>query len=354
MLGQVEVFVRRAILFAAFMLFATGYWCFADQVRLKNGDRFTGTITTSDGKTLVLHTEDAGDLTINWPAIQAIQTDKPLHIEEQDGKKAVGTVTTSDDKLEVATSSGQVAIAMSDVKTLVQESDYEKAEHPSLLQEWKGGVNIGFSLTGGNSQTSNLALGFIATRQTMHDKLGAYANTVYAANNAPGAIPSTTANTDAGGGRYDHDLTERLFGFGAADFFADALQGLNLRSVFGGGLGDHLIKSDTTTLDVLAGLNYTHESYTTLSRNLIALTLGEELMHKLGKSTVLNEQLYFCPDLNSPGDYRGPFNFASVTKLSKWLGWQNSLSDVYVTNPPFGKKQNDVILTTGLNVAFGQ
>jgi len=27
---------------------------------------------------------------------------------------------------------------------------------------------------------------------------------------------------------------------------------------------------------------------------------------------------------------------------------------VYVTNPPAGKKQNDVILTTGLNVSFGQ
>jgi Protein of unknown function, DUF481 len=43
-----------------------------------------------------------------------------------------------------------------------------------------------------------------------------------------------------------------------------------------------------------------------------------------------------------------------VTKMSKWLGWQNSFTDVYVTNPPPGKKQNDVILTTGLNVSFGQ
>ncbi|MGH9517315.1 MAG: DUF481 domain-containing protein, partial [Terriglobales bacterium] len=84
-----------------------------------------------------------------------------------------------------------------------------------------------------------------------------------------------------------------------------------------------------------------------------ALTLGEELMHKLGKSTVLNQKLYFFPDLNSLGDYRGTFDFASVTKISKWLGWQNSFADVYVTNPPVGKKQNDVILTTGLNVAFG-
>jgi len=122
----------------------------------------------------------------------------------------------------------------------------------------------------------------------------------------------------------------------------------------GGGAGYHAIKEDRTTLDLLGGLNYTRESYTTLSRNFAALTLGEELMHKLGKSTVLNERLYLFPDLNSPGDFRGTFDFGTTTKWSKWLGWQNSFSDVYVTNPPPLKKQNDVIFTTGLNVSFGQ
>ena len=32
----------------------------ADQVTLKNGDRLTGTVVKSDGKTLVLHTDAAG------------------------------------------------------------------------------------------------------------------------------------------------------------------------------------------------------------------------------------------------------------------------------------------------------
>jgi hypothetical protein len=40
--------------------------------------------------------------------------------------------------------------------------------------------------------------------------------------------------------------------------------------------------------------------------------------------------------------------------MNKWLGWQNSFSDIYVTNPPLGKKQNDIILTTGLRVTLGQ
>ena len=41
-----------------------------------------------------------------------------------------------------------------------------------------------------------------------------------------------------------------------------------------------------------------------------------------------------------------------MTKISKWLGWQNAFGDIYVTNPPAGAKQNDILLTTGLNFSF--
>lgn len=330
----------------------------ADQVALKNGDRLTGTIVKSDGKTLVLHTDFAGDLNVKLDAVAGIQTSEALHVELPGGKTAVGPVSTSDGKLQISTKfSGTVEANVGDIKGLrndAEQTAYEKTLHPGLLQDWKAALNVGFALTGGNSQTETLSTGFTGVRQTATDKLGLYANTVYATNNAPGASPSTTANTAAGGARYDHNLNERVFGFVAADFFADALQDLNLRSVFGGGAGYHLIKSDATTLDFLGGLNYTHESYSTFSRNFAALTLGEEVMHKLGKSTVINEALTLFPDLNSPGDYRGTFSLATVTKLNNHLGWQNSFNDVYVTNPPPTKKQNDVIFTTGLNVSFGK
>ena len=348
--------MRRLLLLGVSILLFSVCQALADQISLKNGDRMSGTIVKSDGKTVVLHTDYAGDVTLKWDAVQGIQTSEPLHIELQNGKTAVGTVNTSDDQLEITTKTGTDEAAKSQVKNLrndAEQAAYEKTLHPGLLEAWKVGLNLGFALTGGNSQTTNLSVAFLGTRQTLHDKLGVYTNSVYATNNAPGAIPSTSANTAGGGFRYDHDLTKKIFGFVATDFFADALQGLNLRSVFGGGAGYHAIKNDQATLDLLGGLNYTRENYTVFSRNLVALTLGEELMHKLGKSTQLNQRLYFFPDLNSAGDFRGTFDLATVTKMNQWLGWQNSFSDIYVTDPPFGKKQNDIILTTGLNISLG-
>jgi hypothetical protein len=41
----------------------------ADQVVLKNGDRLTGTIIKSDTKTLLIKTELAGDVNVQWDGI---------------------------------------------------------------------------------------------------------------------------------------------------------------------------------------------------------------------------------------------------------------------------------------------
>jgi hypothetical protein len=136
-------------------------------------------------------------------------------VELQNGKTVAGRVTTADDKVQVSTNSGSVEAPLATVKALRSDADdpaYEKSLHPGILQGWKSGLNLGFALTRGNSDATNLSVGFLATRQTPHDKLGAYMNSVYATNDAAGAVPSTTANAAGGGLRYDHDINPRLFG----------------------------------------------------------------------------------------------------------------------------------------------
>jgi putative salt-induced outer membrane protein YdiY len=330
---------------------------FADQITLKNGDRLSGSIEKSDDKILVIKTEFAGEVTVQWPGVQEISSTQPLHVSLSSGQTVVGTVTTSNGNLSVATpDAGTVSEPLASVSKLrndAEQAAYDKALHPGVLEGWQGGVNVGFALTRGNSQTRNLALAFTADRKTSNDHVGLYTNSVYATNDAPGATPATTANAVQGGIRYDHDITPRLFAYVSADFQTDALQTLDLRSVFGGGLGLHAIKNERTTLDFLAGANYTREKYSALpSRSFAALSAGEELSHKLAKSTLITQKLYFFPDLNEAGEYRATFNFGTVTRINKWLGWQNAFGDIYVTNPPAGSKQNDILFTTGLNLSF--
>jgi putative salt-induced outer membrane protein len=343
---------------------------FADQITLKNGDHLTGKVVKSDGKTLVLHTDFAGDLTIDFGAIQQITTDEALHVGLKDGKTVVGPVTTSDGKLAVATKTGGTVEASKEevavIRNDAEQTAYDKSLNPGLLHGWNGGINVGFSVARGNSETENLALAFNAVHPTLKDKITLYSSAIYTTNDL--ANPSSVANLETGGFRYDRNINPKMFAFAGADFMSNGLQSLGLRSVGSGGLGYHAIKSDNTVFDLLAGINYTHETYhfvpgdpaavppvpdtPGITNNFAALTLGEELMHKLGKSTVLNQKLYFYPDLSDTGQYRMTFDVGTVTKINKWLGWQNQFGDIYVSNPPVTAKKNDVIFTTGLNISF--
>ena len=57
---------------------------FADQIVLKNGDRLTGVIETSDDKTLLIKTEFAGEVTVQWSAVQDINSSaKPARSSER-------------------------------------------------------------------------------------------------------------------------------------------------------------------------------------------------------------------------------------------------------------------------------
>ena len=64
--------MRMVQILAILVAFSLCSASFADQIVLTNGDRLTGAITKSDDKTLVIKTEFAGDVTVQWPAVQEI------------------------------------------------------------------------------------------------------------------------------------------------------------------------------------------------------------------------------------------------------------------------------------------
>ena len=128
--------LRKCELFTLMAFLGLSLVASADQITLKNGDRLTGTVVKGDGKTIVLHTDAAGDVTIQFSAIQDIKTDKELHVTAKGGKTAVGPVTTADGKLDIATTaSGTVEVVREDVTLIrndAEQAAYEKSLHPGL------------------------------------------------------------------------------------------------------------------------------------------------------------------------------------------------------------------------------
>ena len=81
--------------------------------------------------------------------------------------------------------------------------------------------------------------------------------------------------------------------------------------------------------------------------------MGQTLDHRLTPRLHLTEQLFFFPNLSESGEYRINFDAGLVADVTRRIGWQVTLSDRYLSNPPGGFKQNDLLLTTGLKVKLG-
>jgi len=371
--------MRRALMTVlGFSLMAVG--APADQVVLKNGDRLSGKIVAGDGKTLLLKSDFAGDVTIRWDAITQIESSGNINITLRDGTRLSGKITTEDGKFVVAgaPAAATPAIAAKEAITAVRNDAEqhsfdvrtERMAHPRFNYFWSGTLDTGLALTRGNSETANFTLAARAVRETPRDKLTVYGDYIFADNSS---VPPTvtTANALDAGLRGDLNIRPRVFVFALTDFQTNQLQHLDLRSVFGGGFGYHLVKTASTTFDIFAGITYDRDSFGAYNvanpapppvlllipssvQNSAEVVVGEEYDTKLSSRTSVTERFSFYPNLSHTGDYRFQLDSTISTEMKKWLSWQATLSDRYISYPPVGLKANDLLLSTGLRVIWGK
>jgi hypothetical protein len=344
--------------FSAFLLLvfvSASAW--ADQLLLKNGDRVTGGIIKKDGKDLTIKTDPFGVVVVPWDQIESITAEKPLAIVLKDGKTYQGTLTMVDRKITVTDSQTQITVPPADIVTLRnadEEKSYRRMLHPGWGQLWSGTGTFGLAGTTGNSKTLTFTTGFNADRVTRTDKTSLYFNTIKASALVTGKN-TDTAQAVRGGISYGHNVSSRLFLRIFNDDEYDRFQDLDFRFVTGGGIGVHPVKTKRSSLDLLAGAAYNHASFSTpLIRNSAEAYWGDEYTLKLNAATSLTQSYRMFNDLTNTGDYRMNFDVGLGAKIMKWLSWNLSISDRYVSDPAPGRKTNDFLYTTGLGIAFAR
>jgi putative salt-induced outer membrane protein len=379
-------FMMKSVLTAACALAALGLLATAaqaDTVVLTNGDHLTGSVTQLDGGKLTVHTDYAGDVVITFDKVSSVKMDKPavlsLAVPPPPGRKPgkrldirkeeITAIDRSGKDFTVTTAKGTEEIpgpTLTTVRTASAQQAYEASLQPGWLHDWTAVANVSFALARGNSDTTTVGTGITLVRPTPTDKTSLYYTEIYTHD---GLLDQTTANHTAAGARYDHNVNPKLFAFGTVDFATDALQFLDLRTVAGGGFGWHAIAKPNQQFDVLGGIVWTHENYSSFTtpnatpppvniftpaetNSFAALDFGEQYTRKLGANSSFTEQAYIFPDLQDTSQYRSTVNASLSTKIKSFLSWQTAISDVYVTNPPTSTKNNDFILTTGLGFTF--
>ncbi len=331
---------------------------FADTIVLKNGDRITGQILKTDANAVVVKTDYAGEIKIDLAAISSLTSDEPLNVVLKSGDQARGKLSLNGDMVDVqggpqAKKADLTAIRDDDNQKAWQRED-ERLHHPRLLDFWAGAVTFGLAEASGNSNTTTFNTSAAVARVAGKNKTSLYFNQVYATQST--TLPyGETANRVSGGFREDRDVSGKMFAFGTTDYDYDKFLGLDLRSVFGGGLGYHLWKSPRGHLDLGGGAVYDHEKYSTGEvRNSAEVLATEEFGMKLLSRLNLVEQLQLYPNVSNTGQFRINFDTTASMPIYKFLEWNFGVSDRYQTDPLPGRQGNDILFTTGVRFSFDQ
>src|SRR4051794_23554386 len=133
-----------SFLLAALCAAALSTAAFGGQITLKNGDRITGTIVKSDGKTVTIKCAYAGDLNIQMSAVASIVSDEPISVATADGKTVTGPLSTEGAALAVRTSPFKpVSVPLAAVAALRSKSEqalFERRRDADLFELWTGTV----------------------------------------------------------------------------------------------------------------------------------------------------------------------------------------------------------------------
>ncbi len=329
----------------------------ADQLILKNGDRITGKLVKKDGAKVTLKSDLMGDVTVAWDAVTSLSSDEPVTVVLPGGRKVLGKLQTTGDQVSVVTSGATETAALAQITAIrntEEQRAYDRLERPGFADLWAGYADLGLSAARGNAKTNTFTTAVNAVRATRTDKTTVYFNQIYATATING-VNAGTANALRGGIAYNRNLRPRLFVNTFNDYEYDRFQNLDLRFVLGGGLGYSTIKNERSQLDLLGGLDYKHETFNTpLTRKSAEAYGGDDFSHKLSARTSLRQSFRVFTNVTGPGERRMNFDLGANTNLWKWLAFQISASDRFLSNPVGGRQRNDVLLTTGLRLSFAR
>ncbi len=334
---------------------------FADQIQLKNGDRVTGSIVKKDATTLTIKSAHFGTITLPWAEVESVKADTPLSVVLPDGRTLEATLATTGSKVEVAAKSGTQTVETKDIVALrnkTEQRSYERLLNPGFTDLWAGTATVGWAGTRGNARTATFTTSMGAARQTNRDKTSIYFNAIRASALLRG-LNEKTAQAVRGGWGYNRNVSSRMFINTFNDWEYDRFQNLDLRTVLGGGLGFTAWKSEKGRLDLVGGAAWNREKFdpspeAVFVRNSAEAYWGDDLNYSLNARTSLFQNFRMFNNLTNTGAYRVNFDVGARTQLLKWLTWNISVSDRFLSNPVPGRLNNDFLYTTGFGISFAR
>jgi putative salt-induced outer membrane protein YdiY len=316
--------------------------CPADEVRLKNGDRITGTVVEASGGKLKVSTAAAGDLTVDMKEVQTFSTDEPVEIRMKDGT-VVRTRVGPSESAGAVNAGGETDVTLASIKSVSSKGP-----------RWTGAVVVGGLLTRGNSNTESLNVAVEASRRGRDDRISANAGYTYSRQADPnGPGKTTTADNWFAAGKYDYYFTEKFYGFAALRVEHDTIAQLDVRVTPSVGVGYQWVESPDFNFATEAGLAWVYEDYATGGTDdHVAARLAYHVDKNYNDKVSLRHNLEYLPSLEDLSDFNLNADGGIRTTLTKTMFAELKVEWRYDATPAPDAHKNDLRYLLGVGWTF--
>lgn len=242
----------------------------ADVVELANGDRLSGTVVRKEGDQLVVNTDYAGEIKINWSRVVRVHTEQPMSLMLSDqsllqthqiGAPPQPAPAQPKEEADTAAAEPQPPAAQPPAATPPVATDQVAYINAGpgidvLGVRWKGRINVGGSGNRGNSDTDSLHVDGEAIARLQRNRY-----TINGMLDRGKDRDVVTRQNSRLSGKYDLFINRTWYGYGLLTLEEDRFRDIDLRTTLGAGLGHQLIENERTNLSIEGGLNHVRTNF---------------------------------------------------------------------------------------------
>ena len=329
----------RVMLILICLVFSTAD---AAEVHLRDGSIIIGTILSLvDNDDLIVDTEYMDKVTIEWQAVEKISGTQVIEVELFNGQRLFGEVAVDDENVSIAGDETTVTLPRDRVFAIAEVNE-------TFWEGLEAYTDLSMNLTRGNNETTQLSFG---------------GGVGYVGRNFETSVDATsTINEQTDGqdlrratlaGNYTYRLPRNWQASGLLQFESDEQQGLDLRTLVGGAIGNRVYNQRRMRLDLYSGLVLNSEEFTGQSRTESLEGLLGAAYRLRGRSGMdIDATLAILPSLTEGGRVRAQFDGSLSFDLFSDLDFKVTVYDRYDSDPPAGNDTNDTGFTLGLSWSY--
>ncbi|CAG4882385.1 conserved exported protein of unknown function [Georgfuchsia toluolica] len=269
-------FVPGALIAGA--LFCTR--AFADTVVVRSGEQLGGRILHKSGDTLVLQTDYAGEIRIQWSKIVSIETASPvvLQLDGADNPFSARLEAGNAEQVSVLRVEGAAWAETPETIPLARVAYINPLpEETRNGVTYKGRASLSVTKTEGNTRNETIYAGTDFSARAM-----AYRYELSVKGTRGNESDRLTNSNWLANGNYDRFLDPKHFLYGRASAEHDAFKGIDRRDMIGAGYGLQLVDTPQTQFSFRGGVDYvTARHIVTGDEQYPSLGWGVKFSHRL-------------------------------------------------------------------------